>query len=138
MIGNLMWLISLITPICVTILVQYMIKKKATLIYGQTNSSEFKSNVQIESNINQLIFILERAFWFFEIMDSKFIGLLVFLLANILTLATNLAISPSTYSTSSAILILLFHSFISTFIPFMFYKLKYFGKKSALPVKFNI
>jgi len=135
MIGNLMWLLSLITPLCVTIVVQEMIKNKSKYNYGTTESIE---NLKIGFNVTQLFFILEKAFWFFQIMDSKFIGLLVFLLANILTLATNLAISPSTYSTSSAILILLFHSFISTFIPFMFYKLKYFGKKSALPVKFNI
>lgn len=138
MIGNLMWLLSLITPLCVTMLVQEMIKKRSTSIYGQAKSTELKTNKQIETSLNQLIFILEKAFWFFEIMDSKFIGLLVFLLANVLTLCANLAISPPSYSTSSAVFILIFHSSISTFIPFLYYKLKYFRQNSAIPIKFNI
>jgi len=38
MIGNLMWLLSLITPLCVTIVVQEMIKNKSKCNYGTTES----------------------------------------------------------------------------------------------------
>jgi hypothetical protein len=138
MIGNLMWLLSLITPLFTAMFVQEMIKKKSMSSYNQSKSVESKTKLQIELNLNQLIFILEKAFWFFEIMASKFIGLLAFLLANILTLCANLAISPPTYSTWSAEVILLFHSSVSTFLPFLYYKLKYFRQSLFIPKRFSI
>lgn len=138
MIGNLMWLLSLLIPLFITLIVQKLIKKSSAFNYGQSKLTQLKTNQEIKTRLYQLIFILEKAFWFFEIMDSKFIGLFVFLLANVLTLCTNLAISPSSYSTSSAILILFMYSFISTFIPFVYYKLKHFRIQSTVSNRFEI
>ena len=64
---------------------------------------------------------LSRIFSFVAISDSKFIGLIVFLISNLLTGLINLSINTLNISDLNAFLILASYSFASFSIPFLIY-----------------
>ncbi len=64
---------------------------------------------------------LSRIFSFVAISDSKFIGLIIFLISNLLTGLINLSINTLKVSDLNAFLILASYSFASFLIPFLIY-----------------
>ena len=98
----------------------------------KTKKSQEFPYIQIEKydldNLPAVISILQRAFGFSEIVDSKLIGLIIFLNSNILTGLVNLSIDTRNVSPTNSILILILHAFLSVgsgylvYFYFKFYK----------------
>ena len=98
----------------------------------KTKKSQEFPYIQIEKydleNLPAMISILQRAFAFFEIIDSKLIGLIIFLNSNILTGLVNLSINTRNVSPINSILFLILHAFLSVgsgylvYFYFKFYK----------------
>ena len=81
------------------------------------------NNVLSESEKYQWILILlDKSNFVFKIIDSKFIGLVLFLIANIQTGLINITINTRFVSINTTFLILAIHSFIITIIPFYIHK----------------
>jgi hypothetical protein len=72
---------------------------------------------------------LDESFCFIRISDSKFIGLFIFLISNLLTGLVNLSINTLRVSNQISFLIIAVYSFFSFIIPFFVYK--YFFIKSV-------
>ena len=68
-----------------------------------------------------LIYLLENSFSFVEIIDSKFIGLFIFVFANILTGLVNLTMHPHERSEFEGYFIMCVYTFLSLFVPFFYY-----------------
>jgi hypothetical protein len=112
MTGTLLWLLNLLSAIFIAKFFSYLLKK---------NHAKSMSTVDIRQRVINLIYLLESAFQFVETVDSKFIGLLVFLIANLSTGIVNMTMFALNLSDLDSILILHFHSLVSTAIPFSLY-----------------
>ena len=66
----------------------------------------------------EIIFKLSQAFSFVEISDSKYIGLVIFLISNLLTGFVNLSINTLRTSDLDSFLILSLYCLVSFMIPF--------------------
>lgn len=120
--GIILWATISLFNICVAIFTYELVKMDKHL-------EERKSNT-MHGHCCQL---LENAFSFVRTVDSKMIGLLLFLTANIFTGLTNLFIDTKSVGELSALLILSLNSIVSRLLPFFFHyiltvKYKYFSK----------
>ena len=100
MISTFLWLFHIVLHYLITIILFKLINKD--------NSNESNLNHQI-TNITRL---LESGYSFFEIVDSKLVGLSIFLFANVLTGLINLSIYTRTVSDLLSLVILIMHSFV--------------------------
>ena len=71
--------------------------------------------------VQEIVSMLKQTFSFAEINDSKFIGLLTFLISNLATGIVNLSMNTLHTSDPVALVIICGHCFISFAIPFAFY-----------------
>jgi phosphatidylinositol glycan class W len=99
-----------------------------SVLYYKNNLSQFKkaeenANEDGEQLTEQQII---TTFSFQYIIDSKYIGLLVFLLSNVLTGVINLNMKTLYIENSLAFVILVVYNFVSYLIPFLFYYQYYF------------
>lgn len=76
-----------------------------------------------QANLNNL---LEKAFSFVILVDSKLIGLTIFLIANLFTGFINLTLTTAKLSHLLSLIILLLNSFLSSAFPLGFYYYKKF------------
>ena len=118
MIGTFLWLFQIIANYLITIILFKLINKD--------NLKEININNQI-TNIIQL---LENTYSFVEIVDSKLVGLCIFLIANVLTGLINLSIFTRTVSDFLSLIILIMHSFASVGIAFSGYYYLYFKSRN--------
>ena len=83
----------------------------------KTKKSQEFPYIQIEKydleNLPAMISILQRAFGFSVIIDSKLIGLIIFLNSNILTGLVNLSIYTRDVPPIVSLIILILHAFLS-------------------------
>jgi len=112
MTGTLLWLLNLLSAIFIAKFFSFLLKRNHT---SSTNT------VDIRQHVINLIYLLESAFQFVETVDSKFIGLLIFLIANLSTGVVNMTLFTLSLSDFDSICILHLHSFVSTAIPFSLY-----------------
>lgn len=112
MTGTLLWLLNLLSAIFIAKFFTFLLKK---------NHTSSTKTVDIRQHVINLIYLLESAFQFVETVDSKFIGLLVFLIANLSTGIANMTLYTLNITDLDSILILHLHSFVSTAIPFSLY-----------------
>jgi hypothetical protein len=103
MISTFLWAFAILL---IYILTTLLLTTKQTEKYFQVEMVD-------EEVMPALVKILERTFAFFEIVDSKLIGLIIFLNSNILTGIINLSIDTKNVSTVGSLLILISHAFIS-------------------------
>jgi len=68
-----------------------------------------------------LHFILENCFSFVEIVDSKLIGLFIFVLSNLLTGLVNLLVETQSFDGLMSGFLLSIYCFLSNFVPFAYY-----------------
>ena len=105
MISTFLWAFAILLIYTITTL---LLRTKQT-----ENSQYFQVEKVDEEVMPVLIKILERTFAFYEIVDSKLIGLIIFLNSNILTGIINLSIDTKNVSNVGSLLILIFHAFFS-------------------------
>ena len=117
MIGTIIWMSQVVLHYLVTIFLFKLINKD--------NLNETNINNKI-TNITKL---LESAYSFFEIVDSKLVGLCIFLIANIFIFVINLNINAKNFSDFFSLIILSMYSFASVSIPFLGYYYLFFKKR---------
>jgi hypothetical protein len=102
------------------------------LFYLLRRDGHFSSLINIYE-INNLIVnvtvLLEKAHAFVAIVDSKLVGLAMFLIANVFTGVVNLSMHTDQASNVVALLILCLNSTVYTFLPFVCYYI-YFCKQN--------
>ena len=99
------------------------------VLYYKNNLKQFKKTDQNENKEEEEKLTEQqvlKTFSFHYIIDSKFIGLFVFLLSNVLTGVINLNIKTLYVETNFAFLILIFYNLVSYLIPFLFYYYYYY------------
>jgi hypothetical protein len=85
-----------------------------------------------EETIMQLVKQMDQVFSFVRVTDSRFIGLFVFLISNVLTGLVNLSINTLSTSDTVAVLVLLVYCLASFGVPFLVYFFSHSGHtKSA-------
>ena len=85
-----------------------------------TKSLSLKSD---KAKVLNLHYILENCFSFVEIVDSKFIGLFIFVLSNLLTGIVNVVLDTQSFDQIISGFMLSIYCFFSNFIPFAYYYL---------------
>lgn len=108
--GTFFWMVTLLAILILTIISFHFIQRCA----------DRKVPTEKKVLVN-LFYFLENAFSFVEIIDSKFIGLLIFVLANWLTGLVNITLHPHSQSDIVGYIILSVYTLLSLIIPFMFY-----------------
>ena len=121
--GTSLWALATLGVIMTTNLLFNLIKKD--IFSNCSLSTCFNDTRDINNFILNVTVLLEKAYSFVSIIDSKLVGLAVFLIANIFTGLINLTIATVRVSTSLALLILFINALVSTFIPFLVYYLFY-------------
>ena len=116
--GTFFWMITLLAILILTLISYNFIQKCSR---GDRIPSEKKIFVN-------LIYLLNNSFSLIEIIDSKFIGLFIFVLANIFTGLVNLTMHPHKRSEFEGYFIMCVYTFLSLFIPFFYY---YFETNAA-------
>ena len=114
MIGTFLWLFQIIANYLITI-----------ILFKLINKDNLKE-ININSQITNIIQLLQNTYSFVEIVDSKLVGLSIFLIANVLTGLINLSIYTRTVSDLLSLVILIMHSFASVGIAFSGYYYLYF------------
>lgn len=99
----------------------FMTKMILHLMNVERTSPSKSSPNEINNTIKMCLFYLENSFSFVEVVDSKMIGLFIFLISNVFTGLINLSFKTREMSDLFALIILGLNSFISTLIPFIFY-----------------
>ena len=82
-----------------------------------------------DKKIDEIVSKLSETFSFAEITDAKYIGLLIFLLSNVLTGCVNLTMNTLQTNSTNSFLILSIYSLISFGIPFIIHYYFSFKKK---------
>ena len=118
MISTFLWLFHILLHYLIVIILFKLINKD--------NLNETNLNHQI-TNITKL---LENTYSFFEIVDSKLVGLSIFLIANIIIFVINLNINTKYFSDFFSLIILIMHSFASVGIAFSGYYYLYFKSRN--------
>jgi len=116
--GIFFWMLTLLA-ILILALISYNFIQKCSR--GNRTPSEKKTFVN-------LIYLMENSFSFVEIIDSKLIGLFIFVFANLLTGLVNLIMNPHEKSEFEGYCIMCVYTFLSLFIPFLYY---YFETNAA-------
>jgi hypothetical protein len=116
MISSLMLGIIIIGNLIIEYFLMYFLNKK--LVYHGL----FNNILSETEKYEWVSILLDKSNFFFKIIDSKFIGLMLFLIANIQTGLINVTINTRYVSTITTFLILSIHSFLITIMPFYFYK----------------
>lgn len=73
------------------------------------------------ASIKEILLKLRLIFSFAVVIDSKYVGLVTFLVSNLLTGAVNLSINTLKINSMAALLILFVYSFASFALPNLFY-----------------
>jgi hypothetical protein len=91
------------------------------------NSKNFNFEIMLDVQEYQtsIINLLRRSFTLFVIIDSKFIGLSIFLIANLTTGFINLNTIPSVLTVQNALYYSFLSSLISKLVPFLVYYIYY-------------
>jgi hypothetical protein len=89
------------------------------------------SKKQPNSTQDNLIYQLRQICSFVEIVDSKFIGLFVFLLCNVLTGLVNLSINTLNTKDNVAMIILNIYCLVSFGVPYLVYFLTKAHRKKS-------
>ena len=100
------WAFAILQILIFTIFFLLKAKKTKTFPYLKIEKFDFEY-------LSEMITFLKRVFAFSEIVDSKLIGLIIFLNANILTGLINLSIITKMLSTFSSLIVLILHAFVS-------------------------
>jgi hypothetical protein len=108
MICTSFWAFSILQIYVITMFFILKTKKSQKLPYIQIERYDLE-------NLPAMVKILQSAFGFSEIVDSKLIGLIIFLNSNILTGLVNLSINTRDVSPINSLLILILHAIISVF-----------------------
>jgi hypothetical protein len=125
--GILTWSIGTCAALFITQLIIHKMRQENKLLNKISPSYDRLSK-------NELAYIkclLNRAFSFFVIVDSKFIGLAIFMISNYITGLMNLFIDLAQLDVVQANLILIVGSLFFTFIPFLVYYVKIVKKKKS-------
>ena len=105
MISTFLWAFAILLVSMVTILLIFITKTQDTnLLRIYQMDSEYLSSI---------LTLLKKTFAFYEIIDGKLIGLIVFLVSNILTGLINLSIGTKFVSILTSLVILVMHAFLS-------------------------
>jgi carbon starvation protein CstA len=103
--------------IYVYLIVRFVFIKKLFLLLDNQSSSS-TSEHKSEWLFFNLTLMMDKAFRFVEIVDSKFIGLLVFLICNVITGLINLSMNTHSETDSAAIYIMSIYVLLSFLLPF--------------------
>jgi hypothetical protein len=112
--GLLLWAGASATIIILAKSVCYLMKRRGQL----SNSASLH---ETEIFISNVCSSLDLSFSFPTIVDSKLVGLAMFLVANLFTGVVNLSMTAGAASTQLALFILCLNSIVYTFIPFLLY-----------------
>ena len=116
MIGTFLWLFQIIANYLITI-----------ILFKLINKDSWKE-INMNTQITNIIKLLEEAYSFVEIIDSKLVGLCIFLIANVLTGLINLSIDTRNVSDFLSLIILSLHALASVGIALSGYYYLYFKK----------
>jgi hypothetical protein len=127
----MLWIIATFGTLLAAMFISSLVKN--------SNNQYFKKITSIEqANAFSIILIenLEKSYSFFEIVDSKLMGLLIFMISNYYTGALNLLIETRSQSSFVAFLLIILNCFVFTFIPFYInYYLKFLRNPKQLKTK---
>jgi hypothetical protein len=115
-----LWGLNTISIILTANFLIYLIKINDSI---QSSYSEFSEN---------LVDLLSKCYSFIEIVDSKLIGLVLFLIANIFTGIINLSIDNDAVGWFYSILILSLNSILSRLVPVIFYYMFKLNKSNKI------
>ena len=116
------------------ILIIYVVTISLLLTAKETEKSQYFVIEKLDLEILPvLITVVKRAFAFYEIVDSRFIGLIIFLNANILTGLINLSINTKKTLPPISLLILILHAFLSIGSGYLvYYYFKFYRSENNL------
>ena len=118
MISTFLWAFAILIVCMITKFLFLLAKrseKNQIQQFDDYESIEFKTRLQV------IMSLLKRIFSFYEIIDSKFIGLIVFLNSNILTGLVNLSTDTKEFSVFGSMVILILHAFASVGSGYLIY-----------------
>ena len=113
--GIALWVMALFAVTITTHALFYLIRKDYVV-----NLERAQEREAFIVNVSSL---LSKAYSFAEIVDSKFVGLATFLIANYFTGAVNISMVTVLAHDSTALLLLLLNAFLFSFIPYSCYYL---------------
>lgn len=115
----LIWCLALLVGIVTSRTILNMIESQTRTRY----SSLSEATIFVNKSLN----LLHAAFYCYELLDSKFMGISVFMISNYVTGFMNLVINDTrSLSAPCSLLIILTNCILSTFIPcFVYYRLNY-------------
>ena len=107
-------LFYMITIVCVARLYREYIEKHCKQNETKKELDQMDKQILIEQQ-------LLKVFSFPHIVDSKFVGLVVFLISNLLTGIVNLSINTLYVANVSAFIIICIYNFVVYFLPYLGY-----------------
>ena len=111
--------------LCTTVLLAVILVAKI-IVYLLKSQYEYSiENLQsireVQMFTQKCACLLERSFSFIEIVDSKFIGLAIFMISNYFTGIVNLLIKTRAQNAYVSFLIIILNSIVFTLLPFFVY-----------------
>ena len=114
MTSTMLLLFYMITIVCVARLYREYIEKHCKQNETKKELDQMDKQILIELQ-------LLKVFSFPHIVDSKFVGLVVFLISNLLTGIVNLSINTLYVANVSAFIIICIYNFVVYFLPYLGY-----------------
>ena len=114
-----LWACAILAISLLSLLIIYLIQRENNF------TNELKNLIEFDDFTKSVINILDRSFSFIIILDSKLIGLVIFILSNVGNGILNLFFNLSSLSSSMAILVSCLNLFTSTLVPFTIFYFKY-------------
>ncbi len=114
--GLVIWSLSLLGALVISKIILNILPA-VTINDLQGKAFNFK-NIEISTSCT--IRLLERAYTFFMFVDSKFIGISIFMISNYFTGITNILVRTRDQPPLVAYFIIILNCFVFTFIPFYF------------------